>query len=74
MPLSIIEAGVPKEDVEGIEAPQKHKYFVATKSYLARRGNMDKKITLKKASPWVTRTHRRIETWKLDWDILLDII
>ena len=44
---ALIEAGIPKEDVEGIEAPQRNKYFVVMKSFLARRANMNKKITIR---------------------------
>ena len=43
---ALIEAEIPKEEIEGIEASRKDKYFVVLKSYAGRR-NMGKSIKIR---------------------------
>ena len=76
---ALIEADIPKEQVEGIEAPRKNKYFVVFKRFTDKRHNTRKKIkirenyfTLEHPDPRPAQTRKskvKIFYYPLDEDI-----
>ena len=77
--LALIEAGIEKKDVDGIEAPYKTEYFVVMKNYSMRQANIGKvikiretNVTLRHQNPnpnYKTKTRLRIYNYPIDEEI-----
>ena len=52
---ALIEVDIPKDSIEGIEAPRKNKYFVVFKDFISRRLNINKRIQIREK--WYQLTH-----------------
>ena len=76
---ALVEAGIPKAEIEGIEAPRKNLYYVVFKTFLCRRTNIGKSIRIREKyvkmahpDPSVYRSQKKrvkIYNYPLDEDI-----
>ena len=76
---ALVEAGIEKAEIEGIEAPRKNQYFIVFKTFLSRRANMGKSIRVREKNvrmehpdPSVFRSSKKrvkIYNYPLDEDI-----